>query len=114
MGITKLSKDVSDINVENKLKSVTGKVAIANAKIAYQEYKKIINDKRWLALAEKGAKVEPLLWASTSTKDPREGNVMYVDELIGSDTVNTPPVTIEACGDHFDVDSRVESHVEAA
>jgi transaldolase len=111
----KLAAGVDDINLEAKLKSVKGKVAIANAKIAYQEYKKIINDKRWQALAAKGANVQRLLWASTSTKDPSYSDVMYVDELIGKDTVNTlPPVTIEACADHCDVDSRVETDVEAA
>ena len=111
----KLAQDVDDINLETKLKSIKGKVAIANAKIAYQEYKKIINDKRWQVLAEKGAKVQRLLWASTSTKDPSYSDVMYVDELIGKETVNTlPPVTIEACADHCDVESRVETDVEAA
>ena len=111
----KLSQGVDDINLEAKLKSVKGKVAIANAKIAYQEYKKIINDKRWQNLADKGAKVQRLLWASTSTKDPSYSDVMYVDELIGKDTVNTlPPVTIEACADHCDVESRVETDVKAA
>ena len=108
----KLSKGVDDINLEAKLKSVKGKVAIANAKIAYQEYKKIINDKRWQALVKKGANVQRLLWASTSTKDPSYSDVMYVDELIGQDTVNTlPPVTIEACSDHCYVEVRVETNV---
>lgn len=110
-----LSKGVDDINLETKLKSIKGKVAIANAKIAYQEYKKIINDQRWQVLAAKGANVQRLLWASTSTKDPSYSDVMYVDELIGADTVNTlPPVTIEACADHCDVDSRVETDIEQA
>ena len=111
----KLSQGVDDINLEAKLRSVKGKVAIANAKIAYQEYKKIINDKRWQALADKNANVQRLLWASTSTKDPSYSDVMYVDELIGKDTVNTlPPVTIEACADHCDVDSRVETDIDQA
>jgi transaldolase len=100
---------------EARLTAVKGKVAIANAKIAYQEYKKIIATDRWKALAEKGAKVQRLLWASTSTKDPNYSDVMYVDELVGPDTVNTlPPNTIEACADHCDVASRVESGVEEA
>lgn len=111
----KLSKGVGDTNLEAKLKSIRGKVAIANAKIAYQEYKKIIDSDRWQALAAKGANVQRLLWASTSTKDPSYSDVMYVDQLIGVDTVNTlPPVTIEACADHCDVDSRVETNVEEA
>ncbi|WP_341527726.1 transaldolase [Nostoc sp. UHCC 0302] len=111
----KLKKGVDDIAVEAKLKAVKGKVAIANAKIAYQEYKKIIQSEQWQALAAKGAKVQRLLWASTSTKDPEYSDVMYVDELIGSDTVNTlPPATIKACADHCNVASRVETHVEEA
>ncbi|ARV62164.1 transaldolase [Nostocales cyanobacterium HT-58-2] len=111
----KLKKGVDDITVEAKLKSVKGKVAIANAKIAYQEYKKIIQTEQWKALAAKGANVQRLLWASTSTKDPSYSDVMYVDELIGPDTVNTlPPVTIEACADHCDVASRIETGVEEA
>ncbi|MBW4684868.1 MAG: transaldolase [Komarekiella atlantica HA4396-MV6] len=119
----KLKKGVDDIAQEAKLKAVKGKVAIANAKIAYQEYKKITQSVseaspeggRWQALATKGAKVQRLLWASTSTKDPNYNDVMYVDELIGPDTVNTlPPATIKACADHCDVANRVEMNVEEA
>ena len=100
---------------EEKLKAVKGKVAIANAKIAYQEYKKIIASDRWQALAAKGATVQRLLWASTSTKNPDYNDVMYVDELVGPETVNTlPPATIEACADHCDVASRIETDVDAA
>lgn len=111
----KLAKGVDDISQEAKLKAVKGKVAIANAKIAYQEYKKIIESEQWQALAAKGAKVQRLLWASTSTKDPNYSDVMYVDELIGPDTVNTlPPATIKACADHCDVANRVETNVEQA
>ncbi|BAZ25856.1 transaldolase [Kalymmatonema gypsitolerans NIES-4073] len=111
----KLKKGVDDINVEAKLKDVKGKVAIANAKIAYQEYKKIIQTEQWKALSAKGANVQRLLWASTSTKDPSYSDVMYVDELIGPDTVNTlPPATIEACADHCNVASRVDTAVEEA
>lgn len=108
-------KDVTDEAVTGKLEAVKGKVAIANAKIAYQEYKKIIQSDRWKALSAKGAKAQRLLWASTSTKDPTYSDVMYVDELIGPNTVNTlPPNTIEACVDHCDVDNRVETNIEAA
>ncbi|MBR8839181.1 MAG: transaldolase [Stigonema ocellatum SAG 48.90 = DSM 106950] len=111
----KLAKGVDDITVEAKLRAVKGKVAIANAKIAYQEYKKIIKSDRWQALAAKGAKVQRLLWASTSTKDPSYSDVMYVDELVGPETVNTlPPATIEACADHCDVACRIETDVEEA
>ncbi|MBF2063905.1 MAG: transaldolase [Calothrix sp. C42_A2020_038] len=111
----KLKKGIDDIALEAKLKAVKGKVAIANAKIAYQEYKKIAQSERWQALAAKGANVQRLLWASTSTKDPNYSDVMYVDELIGPETVNTlPPVTIEACSDHCDVANRIETRVEEA
>ncbi|KAB8330260.1 transaldolase [Scytonema tolypothrichoides VB-61278] len=111
----KLKKGVDDITVEAKLKDVKGKVAIANARIAYQEYKKIIQTDSWKKLAAKGAKVQRLLWASTSTKDPSYSDVMYVDELVGPDTVNTlPPVTIDACADHCDVASRIETGVQEA
>ncbi|WP_414752968.1 transaldolase [Anabaena sp. CCY 9910] len=111
----KLARGVDDISLEAKLVAVKGKVAIANAKIAYQEYKKIIESDRWEALAAKGAKVQRLLWASTSTKDPNYSDVMYVDELIGPDTVNTlPPATITACADHCEVANRVETGVAEA
>jgi transaldolase len=102
-------------NEEARLKVVKGKVAIANAKIAYQKYKEIIGSDRWQALAPKGAKVQRLLWASTGTKNPDYSDVMYVDELVGQDTVNTlPPATIEACADHCDPASRIETGVQEA
>jgi transaldolase len=111
----KLKQGIADPNVEVRLIEVKGKVAIANAKIAYQEYKKIIQGERWKALSAKGAKVQRLLWASTSTKDPSYSDVMYVDELVGPDTVNTlPPATIEACADHCDVQNRIETKVDEA
>lgn len=111
----KLKKGVDDISVEAKLRAVKGKVAIANAKIAYQEYKKIIRSERWQDLAAKGATVQRLLWASTSTKDPNYRDVMYIEELIGRDTVNTvPPATIKACADHCNVSDRLETDVDKA
>lgn len=110
-----LKKGVDQLAQEAKLNAIKGKIAIANAKIAYQEYKKIIADPRWLALKEKGANVQRLLWASTGTKNPNYSDVMYVDELVGADTVNTlPPATIEACIDHCDVAPRIETGVEEA
>jgi transaldolase len=104
------------ISQEARLNEVKGKVAIANAKIAYQKYKEIIQSDRWKTLAEKGANVQRLLWASTSTKNPAYSDVMYVDELIGRDTVNTLPLaTIEACADHCNPQSdRIEIRVEEA
>ena len=104
-----------DESVKAKLETVKGKIAIANAKIAYQKYKEIIQSDRWQALVAKGAKVQRLLWASTGTKNPAYSDVMYVDELIGPETVNTlPPSTIEACFDHCEVAPRIESNVEEA
>ncbi len=110
-----LAKGTDQLAQEVKLRAIKGKVAIANAKVAYQEYKKVIGHDRWLALKEKGANVQRLLWASTGTKNPDYSDVMYVDELVGADTVNTlPPATIKACEDHCNVDSRIETDVEEA
>lgn len=111
----RLKQGVTDLNTKARLEAVKGKVAIANAKIAYEEYKKIIQTDRWQALVAKGANVQRLLWASTSTKNPAYSDVMYVDSLIGPDTVNTlPPATIEACADHCDVANRLEENLEDA
>ncbi|HEY9738920.1 MAG TPA: transaldolase [Coleofasciculaceae cyanobacterium] len=111
----KLAEGTDRIEKKATLEAVKGKVAIANAKVAYQEYKKIIQSDRWKALAEKGAKVQRLLWASTGTKNPEYSDVMYVDELVGPDTVNTlPPSTIEACADHCSPASRIETDVDKA
>ncbi|WP_159783514.1 transaldolase [Sodalinema gerasimenkoae] len=83
------------------INSIKGKVAIANAKIAYQAYEEIFNSDRWQALAEKGASPQRLLWASTSTKNPDYSDVMYVEELVADNTVNTiPPSTLDAFADH--------------
>lgn len=110
-----LKKGVPDQLVRDRLTEIQGKVAIANAKIAYQEYKKIIQSDRWQTLAAKGANVQRLLWASTSTKNPHYSDVMYVDELIGPETVNTlPPATIDACADHCTVRDRIEANVDEA
>ncbi|AFY94987.1 transaldolase [Chamaesiphon minutus] len=110
-----LLKNLSDPTKTEKLSALKGKIAIANAKIAYQEYKKIIATDRWQQLAAKGARVQRLLWASTGTKDPSYSDVMYVDGLVGNDTVNTlPPNTIEACADHCDPASRIEAGVDEA
>ena len=83
------------------LRSLTGKVAIANAKLAYQRYQEIFSGPRWQALARRGARTQRLLWASTGTKNPTYRDVLYVEELIGPDTVNTiPPATLDAFRDH--------------
>ncbi len=98
-----------------KLEFLKGKVAIANAKMAYKSYKTICESERWVALADQGARVQRLLWASTGTKNPAYSDVMYVDGLVGNDTVNTlPPQTIDACIDHCDVASRIEMNLPEA
>jgi transaldolase len=107
--------DGSNPDLTQRLTAIKGKIAIANAKVAYQEYLKIIQSDRWKALSAKGASVQRLLWASTSTKNPAYSDVMYVDELIGPDTVNTlPPNTIEACADHCNVENRVATGLDIA
>ena len=86
---------------ETDLKSVKGKVAIANGKLAYQSYLRIFGTDRWKKLAAAGGQTQRVLWASTSTKDPSYRDVMYIEELIGPDTVNTvPPATLDAFRDH--------------
>jgi transaldolase len=83
------------------LESVRSKVAIANAKLAYERYQRIFSGPRWDALAAKGAQTQRVLWASTSTKNPKLRDVLYIEELIGKDTVNTiPPATFDAFRDH--------------
>lgn len=97
------------------LRSLHGKVAIANAKQAYRYYQKMIETPRWKALAAKGAQVQRLLWASTSTKNPKYRDVLYIEELIGPDTVNTiPPATIDAFRDHGAVRRTLDADVAAA
>ena len=94
-------KASSDAQRQALLKSLLGKVAIANGKLTYQRYQRIFSSTRWEALAAKGAQTQRVLWASTSTKNPAYRDVMYVEELIGPDTVNTmPPATIDAFRDH--------------
>ncbi len=83
------------------LDSLHGKIAIANAKLTYQKYQELFGGARWKALAAKGGQTQRLLWASTSTKNPRYRDVLYVEELIGADTVDTiPPATFDAFRDH--------------
>ena len=94
-------KSTSDATQQALLKSLLGKVAIANGKLTYQKYQRIFSGPRWEKLAAKGAQTQRVLWASTSTKNPNYRDVIYVEELIGPDTVNTmPPATIDAFRDH--------------
>jgi len=94
-------KNSKDPREQEQLKSVMGKVAIANGKEAYQSYLRIFDTERWKRLAAKGGQTQRVLWASTSTKNPNYSDTMYVDEMIGPDTVNTvPPNTLDAFRDH--------------
>jgi len=97
------------------LRSIAGKVAISNAKLAYQDYKELFAGAKWQALAGKGAQTQRLLWASTGTKNPQYSDVLYIDELIGPDTVNTvPPSTYDAFRDHGKPRASLEEEIEAA
>jgi transaldolase/glucose-6-phosphate isomerase len=94
-------KKETDSSRKAKLQALLGKIAIANGKLTYEAYQKIFSTPRWKALAAKGAQTQRVLWASTSTKNPAYRDVMYVEELIGPDTVDTvPPATLEAFRDH--------------
>jgi len=100
---------------EADLKRVRGQVAIANAKIAYQHYLGLLETPRWRALADAGAAPQRLLWASTGTKNPDYSDVLYVETLIGPDTVNTmPPKTLDAFRDHGQVRQSLTGDVEGA
>lgn len=100
---------------QRALESLHGKAAIANAKLAYRLFQNEIAAPRWKALVARGANVQRPLWASTSTKNPSYRDVMYVEELIGPDTVNTmPPQTIEAFRDHGIVKRTVDAGIDQA
>jgi transaldolase/glucose-6-phosphate isomerase len=95
--------------------ALVGTVAIANAKLAYQQYSETTNGPRWAALARSGAQTQRLLWASTSSKNPAFRDVLYVEELVGADTVNTiPPQTYNAFRDHGHVRPSLTENVAAA
>ena len=97
------------------LKAVRGKIAIANAKMAYQHYLEVSASPRWQTLKAVGANPQRLLWASTGTKDKAYSDVLYVDQLIGSDTVNTmPPATMDAFRDHGTVAPTLAADLDAA
>jgi transaldolase/glucose-6-phosphate isomerase len=108
-------KKTTDPAQQQKLPKLKGKVAIANAKLAYQSYKKIFSGPRWAALAARGAQTQRVLWASTSTKDPSFPDTYYVAELIGPDTVDTiPPATFDAFRDHGKPRASLEEDIPAA
>ena len=99
----------------NGCAALKGKVAIANAKLAYQDYKRLFAGPRWEKLAAKGAKPQRLLWASTGTKNKDYSDVLYVEELIGPNTVNTvPPATLDAFRDHGKPRDSLEENIDDA
>jgi transaldolase len=109
---TEADKRLDEIGGHDELK---GKLAIANAKLAYQTYREIFAGERWEALKAKGASAQRCLWASTSTKNPDYRDVIYVEELIGPETVNTMPrETVEAFQDHGRVERTLDRDVEGA
>jgi transaldolase len=94
---TAVDKELDKIN----LPELKGKIAVANARKAYQVFEELIASKHWLALVEKGARIQRLLWASTGTKNTDYSDTLYIDELIESQTVNTvPPATLNAWLEH--------------
>jgi transaldolase len=98
-----------------ELASLGGRAAVANARIAYAEFERVIGSPRFAALRAKGAHVQRPLWASTSTKNPSYRDVLYVEELIGPDTVNTmPPATLVAYNDHGVLEARIRNDVASA
>ncbi|MEA2794285.1 MAG: transaldolase / glucose-6-phosphate isomerase [Bradyrhizobium sp.] len=105
----------NDPTEKERLAALKGKVAIANAKLAYQEYKRLFSGARWERLAAKGARPQRLLWASTGTKNKDYSDVLYVEELIGPNTINTmPPATLEAFRDHGKPRDSLEENIEDA
>lgn len=107
-----IDKKLDEINTPEALK-YKGKTAIASAKMAYNLFKKLFSGERWESLADKDAQVQRLLWASTSTKNPSFSDVLYVEPIIGQDTVNTmPPVTLNAFREHGQVNSTLEEGLE--
>jgi transaldolase len=99
----------------DELQTLRGRAAVANARIAYARFREVFGAPRFAALAARGARVQRPLWASTSTKNPAYPDTLYVDELIGPDTVNTlPPKTLAAYNDHGVLDPRLLRGVDAA
>jgi transaldolase/glucose-6-phosphate isomerase len=105
----------NDPNEKERLAALKGKVAIANAKLAYLEYKRLFSGARWEKLEAKGARPQRLLWASTGTKNKEYSDVLYVDGLIGPNTINTmPPATLEAFRDHGKPRDTLEENIDEA
>ncbi|MEX0830583.1 MAG: bifunctional transaldolase/phosoglucose isomerase, partial [Nitrospirales bacterium] len=108
-------KNESNAGQRGVMAGLLGKVAIANAKLAYQKYEEIFGSKDFQALKAKGARVQRVLWASTGTKNPNYPDTLYVDQLIGQDTVNTmPEATFAAFRDHGIVRNTIQDGLEEA
>ena len=108
-------KATKDAQQDSLLKSILGKIAIANGKLTYQRYLQIFSGPRWKKLTAKGAQTQRVLWASTSTKNPAYRDVIYVEELIGKDTVNTiPPATLDAFRDHGKLRESLTDDIDGA
>ncbi|MFN8006485.1 MAG: transaldolase [Terriglobia bacterium] len=100
---------------EALIQSLMGQAAIANSRLVYQKFKEIFSESNFGSLRKRGARVQRPLWASTSTKNPKYRDVLYVEELIGPETVNTlPPATVDAFRDHGKVSARLEQDLDAA
>ena len=113
--IDAMEKGETDSSKKALLESLRGKVAIANARRTYAKYQELVGGPRWKALAAKGAQTQRLLWASTSTKNPKYRDVLYVEELIGSDTVDTiPPATFDAFREHGKLRNSLTENVAGA
>jgi transaldolase/glucose-6-phosphate isomerase len=107
--------EVTDPSHRVALRALRGQVAIANAKLAYAHYQELVAGERWQGLAAGGARPQRLLWASTSTKNPAYRDVLYVEELIGTDTVNTlPEATVAGFRDHGAVAETLTAGVDEA
>jgi transaldolase len=105
----------SDAALKDRAMALKGRAAIANAKLAYQLFREMFAGDRWAKLAARGARLQRPLWASTSTKNPAYRDVVYVEELIGPDTVNTmPPATTVAFKDHGNVERTVDRNLREA
>ncbi len=108
-------KTEPDPDRQARLQGIQGKVAIANGKLTYESYQRIFSAPRWREMAGKGAQTQRVLWASTSTKNPNYRDVLYVEELIGTDTVNTvPPATLDAFRDHGKLRQSLTEDLESA
>ncbi len=108
-------RQTNDASRREELKGLLGKVAIANAKLAYQSYKRLFSGARWQRLEARGARVQRLLWASTSTKNKAYRDVLYIEELIARDTINTiPPETMDAFRDHGKPRASLEENIAQA